>query len=383
MIRRLFIPAALVAASIAVAVLLFELALRVIGFSAPIWYRPDPEVGWTLRPGASGWFTREGRAFVQVNSQGRRDFPVSPEKPRGVYRIAVLGDSYSEAMQVELSQAWWRRLAYRLDACGFQAGKRLEVLNFGVSGYGTAQEYLVLRSSASRYQPDLVLLQFTNGNDLQDNVRALAGEKARPFYRLAKGGALELDASFASGDAMAKRASPLYRAYRRASDWSRVVQLVQTVRHISLGAAHASADDGLEAGLERAPLAPPREPAWEQAWTVTERLIGMVNDLAKAGGARLVVVTVPYAVQVHPDEALRESVREQLGVKDLFYPDRRIEALARKAGFTAVALAPEMQKRGELLHGFDGRGMGHWNARGHEVAAQIVAARLCPKSGPK
>ena len=70
-------------ASIAVAVLLFELALRVIGFSAPIWYRPDPEVGWTLRPGASGWFTREGRAFVQVNSQGRRAFPVSPEKPRG------------------------------------------------------------------------------------------------------------------------------------------------------------------------------------------------------------------------------------------------------------------------------------------------------------
>jgi hypothetical protein len=38
-----------------------------------------------------------------------------------------------------------------------------------------------------------------------------------------------------------------------------------------------------------------------------------------------------------------------------------------------------MQKRNELLHGFDGRGMGHWNARGHEVAAQVVAARLCPR----
>lgn len=378
MIRRFLIPAALVAASAAVAVLLFEGVLRAVGFSAPIWYRPDAELGWTLRPGASGWFTREGRAFVQINSQGRRDFPVPVEKPRGVYRIAVLGDSYSEAMQVELGQAWWRRLAHRLDACSFQPGKRIEVLNFGVSGYGTAQEYLTLRSSALRYQPDLVLLQFTNGNDVQDNLRALAGEKARPFYRPAKGGKLELDASFASGEAMARRSSLLYRTYREASDWSRVVQLVQAVRHMPLGAAHASADEGLESGLERAPLAPPREPAWEQAWAVTERLIGMTGQVARAHGARFVVVTIPFAVQVHPDPALRESVRAQLGVKDLFYPDRRIEALARRAGFTAITLAPEMQKRNQLLHGFDGRGMGHWNALGHEVAAQIVAGRLCP-----
>lgn len=380
MIRRFLIPAALMAAGIAVAVLLFEGVLRAVGFSAPIWYRADPQLGWTLRPGASGWFTREGRAFVQVSSQGRRDLPVPVEKPRGVYRIAVLGDSYSEAMQVELGQAWWRRLAHRLEACEFQPGKRIEVLNFGVSGYGTAQEYLTLRSAALRYRPDLVLLQFTNGNDVQDNLRALAGDKERPFFRLAQGGRLELDDSFASGEALARRSSALYRAYREASDWSRVIQLVQVARSLPpFGAAHASADDGLEAGLERAPLAPPQEPAWQQAWTVTERLIGMVGELAKANGARFVVVTVPYAVQVHPDDKLRESVRAQLGVRDLFYPDRRIEALARRAGFTAVALAPQMQKRNELLHGFDGRGMGHWNALGHEVAAQIVAARLCPR----
>jgi hypothetical protein len=380
LIRRFLIPAALVAASLAVALLLFEGVLRAIGFSAPIWYRADPELGWTLRPGASGWFTREGRAFVQVNSQGRRDFPVPVEKPRGVYRIAVLGDSYSEAMQVELGQAWWRRLAHRLDACEFQPGKRIEVLNFGVSGYGTAQAYLTLRSAALRYRPDLVLLQFTNGNDVQDNLRALAADKERPFFRPAKGGKLELDASFAAGDALARRSSALYRAYREASDWSRVIQLVQVARSLpGLGAAHASADGGLEAGLERAPLAPPREPAWKQAWAVTEGLIGMLGEVAKAHGARFVVVTVPYAIQVHPDAALRESARERLGVRDLFYPDRRIEALARRAGFTAVALAPEMQKRKQLLHGFDGRGMGHWNPLGHETAAQIIAGRLCPK----
>jgi hypothetical protein len=381
LIRRLLIPAALAAAGVLLALLAFEAALRVAGFSAPIWYRPDAQLGWELRPGASGWFTREGRAFVRINSAGRRDRPRSLAKPADTYRIAVLGDSYSEAMQVELEQSWWWRLGERLERCGFQSGKRIEVLNFGVSGYGTAQEYLMLESSALAYHPDLVLLQFTNGNDVQDNSSVFAAEKGRPFFVPDARGGLRLDASFAAAPAHLRRSSTAYQALRYASDGSRVVQLVQAARSTPLlGTAHA-AGETLEAGLARAPLAPPTDPLWEQAWRVTEGAIGRIDELARRNGARLVVVTVPYAIQVHPDRALRESVQAQLGVPDLFYPDRRIEALARASGFTAVALAPAMQPRGELLHGFDGGGMGHWNARGHDVASEIIAARLCP--GPR
>ena len=41
--------------------LALEVGLRVAGFSAPVWYQPDAELGWKLRPGAQGWFTAEGR----------------------------------------------------------------------------------------------------------------------------------------------------------------------------------------------------------------------------------------------------------------------------------------------------------------------------------
>ena len=96
--RRRLIALGLVAAG-AVAVLAgLELSLRAAGYSSPVWYRPDPELGWTLRPGISGWFSREGKSFVQVNSAGQRDREHSLEKPAGVYRIAVLGDAYAEAM---------------------------------------------------------------------------------------------------------------------------------------------------------------------------------------------------------------------------------------------------------------------------------------------
>src|ERR1041384_6895967 len=79
-----------------------ELALRAAGYSAPIWYQPDALLGWVMRPGAQGWFTHEGRAYVQVSAEGWRDREHALEKPAGVYRIAVIGDSAAEALQLEV-----------------------------------------------------------------------------------------------------------------------------------------------------------------------------------------------------------------------------------------------------------------------------------------
>src|SRR4051812_27490084 len=153
-----------------------EVALRATGFSAPIWYQPDAQLGWTLRPNAKGWFTFEGRGFVQVSPAGFRDRTHDLQKPKDTYRVAVLGDSYAEAMQVDFKSTFWWQLQEKLAACAPQ-GTQVEVMNFGVSGYGTAQEALVLEQTAIRYEPDLVLLAFTNGNDLLNNSRRLEAEK--------------------------------------------------------------------------------------------------------------------------------------------------------------------------------------------------------------
>jgi hypothetical protein len=385
--RRWIVPLALLAGSVAVALLVGELALRAMGYSAPIWYQPDASLGWSLRPGVAGWFTREGRAYVEVNASGRRDRDVAPDKPADVYRIAVLGDSYSEAMQVALEQAYWALLPQQLAACGLQPGKRIEVLNFGVSGYGTAQEQVMLEARAMRYRPDLVLLQFTNGNDVKDNSSALSDEKTRPFFTVDADGTLRPDASFASSASLRQHESAHFRLARSLADYSRVAQLVREVRSLpSIGRAHAAGaqDGGVEQGMEPMVLAPPRDQAWEEAWRITEALIRRMGDFAARNGARLVVVTVPYAVQVHPDRQLRQALQAKLGVPDLFYPDRRIAELARRSGILAVPLAPAMQPlaeaSGALYHGFlngGGMGRGHWNPTGHRAAAELIASALC------
>src|SRR5688572_23075756 len=204
--RRLLRPLPILLAAV-VLLLALEVGLRATGFSAMRWYAPDPHLGWVLRPNLSGWFSGEGRAFVSINSAGWRDREHSVDKAQGVYRIAVLGDAYAEAMQVPLEETYWAQLPRRLESCGFQPGKRVEVLNFGVRDYGTGQAYLALESAAVRYQPDLVLLQFDNGNDVRDNSHALDRIRGRPYFRLDGDGRLYLDASFTSAERYRRLAS--------------------------------------------------------------------------------------------------------------------------------------------------------------------------------
>jgi hypothetical protein len=359
-----------------VALLLFEVLLRAIGYSAPVFREPHPQLGWSLRAGAEGWHSGEGRAYVKINDAGWRDRPRAIEKPAGVHRVVVLGDSYSEAMHVALEDTYWSRLEALLKNC---SGKSVEVLNFSVAGWGTAQQYLALEQVALRYKPDLVLLQFTNGNDVRNNSRALEPEKERPFYSAE----LKLDRSFAETPAFQGRRSFSSEVVRHLTDYSRTLQMVRTVSLMSK--AHATRPDEIEAGLDLAPLAEPKTPQWQAAWRVTERLLEEVGSLARKNGAPMVLVMVPYAIQVHPDAKVRESVRQKLGVDDLFYPERRLEAFARGKGIDVVALAPEMQKisqaESRYLHGFDKArpGIGHWNEQGHRVAAEIIARRLCAR----
>jgi len=380
--RRVPAAAAGAAASALAAALLFEVILRAVGFSAPAWYRPDPALGWALRPGVEGRFNREGNAYVRINSAGLRDREHAIEKPANAYRIAVLGDSYAEAMQVERADAFWSLLEGELERCEYQPGKRIEMINFGVSGFGTAQEYVMLEAVAMRYRPDLVLLQFMNGNDVSDNSSALNAEKLRPYFAVDETHGLVRDASFAETDAFRSRTAAWKRALRRLADRSRVVQLVRAFKQMEL-APRARAEEMIEPGVNVAVLVPPRDPSWQSAWEVTERLILAMHDHLGTRGVPLVVLTTPFATQVHPDRQLRRRLEAELGIADLFYPDRRLETTLRRQGIAVIPLAYEMQRFAESsgvhLYGFANSrmGFGHWNARGHRVAADLIADRLC------
>src|SRR5437588_12404320 len=204
---------------------LVEIGLRLIGYSYPEFYVSDARRGYSLRPYMEGWYRKEGEAYVRINSDGLRDREHSKIKPPGVFRIAVVGDSYAEAFQVDEEKAFWSVMERRLQGCTALAGRRVEVINFGVSGYGTAQELLTLREKVWDYSPDVVLLALTTNNDVLDNSRALKQTDEIPYFIL-RGDQLVLDNSFRDTASFRLRDSALNRAGRWLRDHLRFVQAI-------------------------------------------------------------------------------------------------------------------------------------------------------------
>jgi len=106
--------------------------------------------------------------WFRINDEGMRadrDYPRA--KPVGIQRIVSLGDSFTVGYEVEVDETFSSVLENRLRA----AGRSVEVLNAGVSGFGTAEECVYLERDLFAYSPDLVLVSFYQ-NDLVDDVRS-------------------------------------------------------------------------------------------------------------------------------------------------------------------------------------------------------------------
>lgn len=376
------------------AILMAEAGLRIAGVSYPQWYVEDADLGGALRPGAQGRYHDEGDAYVEINSAGMRDREHPLRKPPGTLRIAVLGDSFAEAMQVDRDRTFWAVLEQRLRGCPVLNGREPEVLNFGVSGYGTAQEYIALQQRVWPYDPDIVLLAFFTGNDVRNNDRTLNGGAAIPYFHL-NNGRLALDDSFRKLLATPQPAG-VKRAVREAlASLRNHMRLLQLATHVQaslrqrqvvrddMAANEKRAAEGGEPGIDAAVYSPPRDARWESAWRITEALVVAMRDEVRARGKQFWVVTLSTGIQVHPDAAVRRRFAQNAGIEDLFYPDRRIASLAAREGIPAMTLAPVMAQWAEsnkkYLHGFANSipGFGHWNEAGNAVAGRLIAERLC------
>ena len=142
-------------------ILFLEILLRILKIEYPIFQTHDPVRGFSLLPNSSGTWRREGEGVVKINSNGLRDVEHKILKPDNTLRIAILGDSFAEARSINIEDTFWYKLKNYLETCNnFHRGKDIEVINFGVSEYGTTQQYLTLKNHVWKYNPDFILLAF-------------------------------------------------------------------------------------------------------------------------------------------------------------------------------------------------------------------------------
>jgi hypothetical protein len=122
-------------------------------------YRYDPDLGWAPVPNAAAEFTGSRTVSVKNNSIGLRDI----EHDRGGSpRILFIGDSFTWGFDVEAKDRFTEILRQKMP--------QADIVNAGVPGYGTDQEYLLLEKMWDAIKPDVVVLMYCSDNDRFDNT---------------------------------------------------------------------------------------------------------------------------------------------------------------------------------------------------------------------
>ena len=365
---------------------LIEISLRILKIEYPIFQQHDPIRGFSLLPNASGTWRREGEGFVRINSDGLRDIEHNIKKKENTLRIAILGDSFAEARSIDITDTFWFKLKKNLNNCNnFHNNKTIEIINFGVSEYGTTQQYLTLKNNVWKYNPDLVLLAFYSENDVADNYRELSKKKYRPYFLFQNGEKFKIDTGFLDSKPYKILSSYYGQLFIKISQYSRISQLIREayVQSYFKKKQKESNRDNNKLTLVSSSLYNPTNQLWKNAWNVTEKIIIMIDKEVKKRNKDFILVSLSNPIQVNPDLDKYLNFKEKNKIFNIFYPETRLKKLSKKNSFDYISLSKKMRKKALkeniYFHGFNNTklGTGHWNIQGHSTASKIIASEIC------
>jgi hypothetical protein len=271
---------------------------------------PDKRLLYTYTPGECG-----------ANSRGFRDREHTPQKPKGTFRIVLIGDSVAEGRDVDPDSSFGRVLERMLNAR--DDGRRYEVILLARIGYSLSQEVVLLEDEAPRYDPDLVLWSYC------------LNDPAHPVYHNANG--------------------DLGRYYDRPT-----LQLVGLAKAAAFRVKQKLGGRGCRTEFHAFVHCAFRDDVEESL----HRIAGQVQQRG-----------VPVAFVIHPVFEEQPSFTEY----SLAGVHEDLGAMALGAGFTVIdvldAFRPFAPAELKLEHGdyFD---PWHMNARGHLVTASFIRDRL-------
>jgi len=350
----------------------------------------DPTFGLAFTPNAGGWNTSlrgEYSTYVKINGKGLRGPEYPYQKEPGVYRILVLGDSFTAGLQVPQEQTFPSLLEARLRQQYPQAA--IEVINAGVIGYGTDNELAYFTNEGYKYRPDLVVLALFTGNDITDNIWY-------SLYKLEEGELVRVEATrprtttprwAAEGSLFRKVRSFLYQNSRLYSVSIELLTLSAIQRIpaladflISMGFVEITQPSVNYGNIYAFRYLP------DEAWQKTEALILELNRQVEAHHSQLLVAILPDETDV--DEQRRREIYQTYAhlTKEQAIngppPTEQMAQILESHNILHVQLLPalknQLHQAGEpLYYRYDG----HWTPAGHRVAGQAIFEYLVKHGG--
>lgn len=138
-------------------------------------YNFDKELGWFPKKNNSKDFMGSRLIHVQHNENGFRDILHGRKEKK---RIAFIGDSFVWGYDVQQEERFTEKLQPMIPD--------YEIINMGVSGYGTDQELLLLQKWFDVFQPEIVFLVYDN-TDWGDNNSNYRYGCFKPFFEIDNG----------------------------------------------------------------------------------------------------------------------------------------------------------------------------------------------------
>jgi lysophospholipase L1-like esterase len=393
--RRPLATAALAVGSVVVALALAEGATRLVrpGVRDPFQIRLidesergkfcvyHPTLGWAGKPSVDDVYESfDCRHRVRQNALGFRG-PDVPFARGAARRLVVLGDSFVWGFGVENDDVFTARLARASRA-------PLEVVNLGVSGYGTDQELLLWRLLGAQFQPDDVLLVVTPYTDVFDVTATERYHYPKPIFRLGPSGPTLENVPVPRREDGRWDVEGVRRLDVQGLSLLRVASRSALV---SAALQAATARPSLRAALERRGLIAEREPGIDveqkllvsplpddarRGWDVVVALVGVLADEVAAAHGHLTVAIAPTPLQVYPD--LWETFRREHGLPsgarwDRDAPERTLAAACAARGVPVVDLLPALREAARTDPYLYFRWNMHWTPAGHRVVAATLA----------
>jgi lysophospholipase L1-like esterase len=301
----------------------------------------------------------EGFSDEFLSKQGLRDTVHRVAKPAGTYRIALLGDSAVEGLQVLLKDTFAKKLEKLLNTSGRLPGQ-IEVINFGCSSFSNGQETIQLEKQVPAFNPDLVIMMYNKG-DFVENIRDpnTMNAEPRPYFYLDDSNRLVEDDTILEFNKDAFKAHPVLDFLRNNS------RIYGVLNHTNLA---LSLTEKLYSKMRNSilKLLPGTKEHWKhtsapyvirEPWKVTEAIISRANADCKRLNSKFMLVCVPNNVSEKEYSRQLESLGK----------------LAKHQGFMYMDLTPDFichKNPRDLFLKY------HFSAAGHEVAARRIAGTL-------
>lgn len=356
----------LILGSAALAIMVGEMFLRMINAFPPDIHAHDPKTGLIyFSPNSSlAWQNACITNTIESNAAGFHAFPFSSAKAEHEFRIAIVGDSMTESLQVSREEHAAHLLEEKLNAL---PGKHpvYTVRPFGISGNGTYLNTLYADTYVMDFAPDLIIDAFFLGNDLDNDARPMVY-----VPRFDNEGELVVASPANVGISWTTRIKAIVKHSA----------IVRGAYHVYLSMKQRDTDETLSVSTTTPTLSGARQiylaedvPFWEDAWKLEARLLLGFDKLSREHEATFMVLAISEASSIHPELAKVAFPQMTETAIDLIKPEKNIEQITGELGIPTLLLGPTFRNNasstGEMsVWSCDW----HWNQTGHQWAADAM-----------